>query len=151
MGENWKVGGGGSSGGGGSFDKDAHEGHLVFAIGVESRPDQQTRFGSADAAACEYWGCIDDSTVVEDYLLFGAALVPVVVSDSEAGFEVVCGRLVKGTASGGHNAPWLLETPTSEDFELVAKWLDDHATRLKSGRILIEPATADVSGDDEPF
>lgn len=148
---NWNVGGGGSSGGGGSFDKDAHEGHLVFAIGVESRPDMQTRFGTSDAAHCAYWGCVDDSTVVEDYLLFGAALVPVVVSDSEAGFDAVCGRLVKGTASGGHSAPWLLETPTAEDQELLSKWLDDHATRLKSGRIVIEPVEPTSSTDDEPF
>lgn len=155
----WKIGGGTGSGSG-TFDKAEHEDHLLFAIGVELLPDQTTRFGTADAAACAYFGCIDDSTVLADYLLFGTALVPIFVSDAEAGFEVACGRLVKGQAKGGQNPPWLLETPTSEDLAAVGEWLDKHATRLRSGKIVIELDTLEsgISGtsgtsadDDEPF
>lgn len=155
----WKIGTG-SAGGGGSFDKEEHEGHLIFAIGVELREGMQTRFGVADAAACTYFGCVDDNVCVEDYLLFGTALVPVLVADAQAGFDVCCGRLVKGRASGSQNPPWLLETPTPEDQELMSKWLDAHATRLRSGKILVEleeaprtsaPAVTTAPEDEEPF
>jgi hypothetical protein len=147
--EKWNVGTG--SEGGGKFDKGEHEGHLIFGAGVELE-EVKTSFNpeGVDAARCAYFGCIDDDLVVEDYLLFGTALVPVFVADAKAGHEVTTGRLVKGRASGSQNAPWLLETPSEEDVALVRKWLDAHATRLKSGRLNIEAAVAAAPAETTP-
>lgn len=138
----WDIRGPGTGSGGG-FEKDKHEGHLVIAIGAEPRPDTETRFGTTDAALCRYWVCVDDSLVLKDYLLFGAALVPRVLEVVEAGGEIVSGRLVRGEAKAGQSAAWLLTFPDDHEIELASKWLDAHAVRMPSGRIEIEiPAPA---------
>jgi hypothetical protein len=147
MSEDWKIAKPGQSMA--DFDKATHEGHLLAAVGIEEQKDVSTKFGLTDSALCRYLVCIDDGLVLKNYPVFGAALVPRLVEGQAEG-EIVAGRLGRGTAKAGQSAAWLLLDPSDEDLALVRKFFDDHAVRMPSGRIEIEPP-APTAPTDESF
>lgn len=147
----WDIRGPGSGSTNELGSKDDHLHHLQIAVGAESRPDTPTRFGTADAALCRYWVCVDCGLVAKDYMLFGMALVPRVLEAAEAGAELVCGRFDRAQAKAGQSAAWILTFPDENDLELAGKWLDAHAVRMPSGRIEIEVPASYGAADSEPF
>jgi hypothetical protein len=118
------------------YDKHAHDDHLLIVI--EPKLEQvTTRFGDADTAHCSYIVCLDhDAPVIEaDSMIFGAALVPAL---TDAGDELVVGRLGQASGKTGHNF-WLLYDPSEEDMKSAKEWLDSNATRSPAtGRIMID-------------
>jgi hypothetical protein len=120
--------------GGGGFDKAAHEEHtLVFVEPVAEA--MSTSFGDTTGAKCSYVVCLDDDLVEADVVIFGTALQPAI---TDSGEEIVVGHLVKGNAKPGRSAPWLLEDPTDEELARAETFFATRATRLPSGRIVIE-------------
>jgi hypothetical protein len=128
----FRIGKPGSSNSG--FSKDDHLDHLLGFVEPQAE-EVSTSFGDTTAAHCSYVFCVDDGTVESDPLIFGSALVPRLVDVEE---EVVAGRLAKGLAKPGRSAPWLLDDPTDADLEAVEAFLEANATRLPSGRIVME-------------
>jgi hypothetical protein len=132
------------AGGAGGFKKDDHEGHLLAFVGITLEEGVSTVHGDADAVRVETLVCLDDPALFNDQMMFGAALVPRL---SEAEGDIITGRLVKGEAKAGRNAPWLLSDPDDDDMKQVDDFFDENATRLKSGRIIVELPPAE---DDDP-
>jgi hypothetical protein len=125
-------------GGRAGFVKDDHEEHLLAFVGVTLEEDTDTAFGSTNAARVETVVCLDHPLVLHDQLIFGAALVPRLTEVEDGDSEIVLGRLVKGNAMPGRNAPWLLEDPTDTDEKRCEEFFEQYANRLKSGRIVVE-------------
>jgi hypothetical protein len=121
------------------FDKNAHIEHLLIAVEPEAQ-EMETSYGPATAAHCSYVACVDCGTVDADVLLFGTALVPRLL-DVEEG--LVAGRLCQGQAKAGRQPPWLLEDPSDGDIAQAEAFLERCATRLPSGRIVMEPPRPD--------
>jgi hypothetical protein len=119
---------------GGGFDKAAHEGELLAFV---SPTDEltNTAYGESTAARCAYVVNLDKLEVFEDVLLFGAALAPRLYESTET---IVAGRLVKGEAQPGRNAPWLLEDPTDEELGVAEAFFESFATQLPSGRLVLD-------------
>jgi hypothetical protein len=135
---------GGNGGSGGGFRKDDHEGHLLAFIGISYQESVSTVHGDTDAVVIETLVCLDDIQLWNDQMIFGAALVPRL---AEAEGDIIGGRLVKGEAKAGRNAPWLLVEPDDDDMKHMDEFFDENATRLKSGRIIVELPPTD---DDDP-
>jgi hypothetical protein len=131
--------------GGGGFNKDDHLDHLLGFVEPQAE-EVSTSFGEAVAARCSYIFCCDDATVDSDVLLFGSVIAPRLC---EAEDEVVAGRLTKGLAKPGRSAPWLLDDPTDDDLDAVEAFLEANATRLPSGKIVMEAPRK--PGDPERF
>jgi hypothetical protein len=130
--------------GSGGFDKKEHEGHLC--IFVEPKAEEMTtRYEKeATAARCSYTCCLECRSVVSDALLFGAVLVPQLTNGGE---ELVVGKLGQGEAKAGQNAPWLLWDPTEEEEAKAEAFLERYATRLQSGKVVVEQPPP----EEEPF
>ncbi len=118
------------------FVKDDHEDHLLAFVTPRLEPNVSTSFGDSDAAHIDTLVCLVCSSVDTDQLMFGAALVPRLCGGFEA--EIVLGRLVRGNAKPGRSAPWLLEEAAPEDEQRAGEFFAKHATRLKSGVIVVE-------------
>jgi hypothetical protein len=119
-----------------SFSKDDHEGHLLAFVVPKLEPNVSTSFGESDAAHVETLVCFDHPMVLTDQMIFGAALVPRLTGNPDV--EIVLGRLSKGTAKPGRSAPWLLDEATADDEARAQAFFATHATRLKSGAIVVE-------------
>jgi hypothetical protein len=118
------------------FVKADHENHLLAFVTPRLEPKVSTSFGDSDAAHVDTVVCLDCPSVDTDQLLFGDALVPRLCGGFEA--EIVLGRLVRGNAKPGRSAPWLLEEAAPEDEQHAGEFFAKHATRLKSGVIVVE-------------
>jgi hypothetical protein len=80
------------------------------------------------------------------------ALVPRLV-DADDG-AVVVGRLVRGEAKPGRNAPWLLEDPDEKDLTKAQAFVDQYGSQAKSGAISLDVKAIERDGpqfDDEKF
>jgi hypothetical protein len=118
----------------GRFTKDDHLEHLLCFVDREAA-DVATAHGDTTACRCGYVVCIDDETVDADVLIFGTALAPNLI---EATDEVVVARLAKGNATPGRNPPWILEDASPADMKAAEKYFAEHASRMPSGRIVVE-------------
>lgn len=128
------------------FSKDEHEDHLLAFVGITLEEAVSTSFGESDAAHVESVVCLTHPVVYHDQMIFGTALVPRLTELDDKDADMVLGRLVKGDAKPGRNAPWLLEDPTDEDEARCEEFFEQYASRLKSGRIVVEF----ISGGDDP-
>lgn len=126
--------------GGGKWDKDAHLDHLhlFVANGGFHAEDVETSFGTSPAVKVDHVVCVKCGDVVDDLLVFGAALAPR-LDGAEAG--VVVGRLGQGLAKPGRSAPWTLDDPTDDDLATAERFLEQYATSLPSGRIVLDVDT----------
>jgi hypothetical protein len=134
-------------------DKADHEGHLVMAVGAVYDL-VETSFGASDAARCGYFGCVDCLDFAADQLIFGRALVPRLTEVEDS--DVVVGRLVKGEAKPGRNAPWLLEDPSDDDLAAAEALLEEFGSQSKSGAIALDlkamaTAAAKKAADPDDF
>jgi hypothetical protein len=128
------------------FNKEEHVSHLCLFI--EPKGEETPGFsgdGTQLAARCHYIVCVTCDLVLSDFAFFGNAIVPKIIT---AG-EIVAGRLALGTARGDRNAPYLLTDPTNDDLRIVEAFLDERATRMPSGKIIIEPKPADDDDTEE--
>ncbi len=129
------------------FNKADHEDRLLLFVAPDLAEGIETQFGTANAAEVAYIVVLDGptaGTVWKEALLFGSALVPALTNDTG---EIVAGRLVKGEAKPGKNAPWLIEAPTAQDEKLAQAWLDDSIAtgvmkRKPNGSIVIDTDVA---------
>lgn len=139
-------------GGGDRFPRDQHLEHLVLHIAEKFTAEEvETVHGVQSAVPVEHIICADCIGVWSDQLVFGAAIVPRL--DGAAG--VVVGRLGQGLAKPGRNPAWTLDDPTDGDLERAEQFLEQYASTLPSGRIVvdvreIERARAEHD-DEEPF
>jgi len=125
------------------FEKADHEDELLHFVAPELAENVETQFGTTDAAEVAYIVVLSGETagdVHRDALLFGQVLVPALTGGDS---ELVLGRLVKGEAKPGKNAPWLLEAPSAADEKLAAAWIKDSVAtgvlkRKTSGSIIID-------------
>jgi hypothetical protein len=119
------------------FDKHAHDEHLLIV--VEPKLEAvTTRFGDSEACHASYVVCLDEEPVhVEpDPMVFGTALVPAL---TDAGDELVVGRLGMANSDKSGRSFWLLYDPSEDDLARARKWLDDNATRSPATqRIMID-------------
>jgi hypothetical protein len=137
--------------GGGKWDKDAHLDHLhVFVANDGFGAEQvETSFGESAAVKVDHVICVRCREVVDDLLVFGAALVPRL---DGAESSIVVGRLGQGLAKPGRSAPWTLDDPTDEDLATAERFLERYATTLPSGKIVLDHETIAKDRDsDEPF
>jgi hypothetical protein len=141
----------------GGFDKDRHNDHLLAF--VQPRAEQQPSFSDSTkmqtVARSGFVVCVDCGTASADVLWFTSQIVPRLLDTRQ---DVVVGRLGQGLARAGRSAPWLLDEPTDADLVEVGRFLEKHATRLKSGVIVVEAPEEgddddidDQPDDDEPF
>ena len=123
--------------GGGKWDKEAHLDHLhlFIARGEFTAKDTETSFGTSPAVEVEYLVCLDDHTVWDELLVFGAALAPRLAG---AESSVVVGRLGQGLAKPGRSAPWTLDDPTDADLAKAEEFLERYATTMPSGRVVLD-------------
>jgi hypothetical protein len=129
---------------GGGFDKEAHCDHLIAFI-QPTAEEATTSFGDSTAARCSYVACLDCNTVMSDVLIFGSVLVPRLVGTDD---DVVVTRLGKGLAKPGRSPAWIPDNPTDADISQVEAFLEKHATRLKSGAIVVETPEPQDERDD---
>lgn len=129
------------------FNKDDNEGNLILFIAPELLEGVETAHGVSNCAEMAYMIVLDGDdpgAVWTKTRLWGAALVPALTEDEA---ELVLGRLVKGTAQRGKNAPWLLEQPTADDEKAAEVWIAEAVdagvlSRKRNGRIVIDPEAA---------
>lgn len=145
-----------SSGGGDQWDKGAHVDHLHLFVAADgfTADDVDTSYGVSPAVKVDAVVCCDCVQLWDDQLIFGAALVPR-LDGNEPG--VVVGRLGQGLAKPGRSAPWVLDDPTDDDLAAAEAFLEQYATVLPSGAIVVDaralravPAATNPS-DDEPY
>lgn len=137
--------------GGGKWDKDAHLDHLhlFIANGGFHAEDVETSFGTSPAVKVDHVVCVGCREVIDDLLVFGAALAPR-LDGADAG--VVVGRLGQGLAKPGRSAPWTLDDPADDDLATAEKFLEQYATSLPSGKIVLDHESIAKDRDaDEPF
>lgn len=137
--------------GGGSDDKfprDQHLEHLVLHIAETFTAEQvDTVHGPKDAVPVDHIICTDCLEVWSDQLVFGAAVVPR-LNGAEGG--VVVGRLGQGLARPGRSAPWTLDDPTDADLDQAEKFLQEYASTLRSGRIVIDTKAIAEARNGDP-
>lgn len=123
--------------GGGQWDKQFHLDHLhVFiANGGFSAEDVETSFGTSGAIKCDHIVCVGCREVIDDQLVFGAALVPRL---DGAESNIVVGRLGQGLAKPGRSAPWVLDDPTDDDLATAERFLERFASTLPSGKVVLD-------------
>lgn len=116
-----------------------HLGELTAFVDVTLAEGVGQDFGNGpdDAADCSYIVTLDGKeadTVYEDAWVFGKALVPAL---TRAETQIIVGRVVKGEAKPGRNAPYLLDDPTDEDLATAQEWFSAHASQDAAGGVLI--------------
>jgi hypothetical protein len=130
----FRIGGPAARGG---FPKDEHLNHLLAF--VEPRSETTTKFdgtGTQTAAVCSYVVCVPCRRVFTEQTIYGEALAPRLV-DTES--EVVVGTLAQAQSRmPGRNPAWILDDPTDTDIGAVQGFLTEYASRLKSGKIVVE-------------
>jgi hypothetical protein len=127
------------------FNKEEHVSHVI--VFVDPKAEEALGFdgeGTQPAARCGYVACVNCGLVLSDFVFFANAIVPKIV----AAGEIVAGQLVRGTARGDRSAPYLLADPSNDDLRTVEAFLEERATRMPSGKIVIEsqPAGRDDAG-----
>lgn len=86
--------------------------HLV--IFRDPQPgEKETKHGVADIARCAEVIDLDTGNTWRDVVVFGSVIVRQLTT-GPAGDRL--GRVGKGEAAGGKNAPWILEDPTEADI-----------------------------------
>lgn len=128
------------------FNAKDHPDKLVMFVGHRKDIYDGT-WGPVDIAVCELIAVIGDKASEEPLLyrdawVFGKRLAPQVFNSDGP----VLGRLTKGEAKKGQNAPWVLEDPTAKDLKLAkafaAQFLDE------DGKVRW---VADYGPDEAPF
>ena len=105
-----------------------YEGQLLLLKPTELRENINTKIGQADAVVVEMTILDGDeaSTTHTDVLVFGKALQGQLRGKIGTG-RMVLGRLGKGIAKPGMDAPWVLQEPTEADKKLARSFLSINA------------------------
>ena len=118
------------------FDKLEYENVLIAVIHPYGK-QVDSQFGETTAAFMKYIVVLegaDAGRVFEGAALFGTVLVPALLDADSA---IIVGKLVQGKAKGGHNAPWLWEDGSADDFAVAGAWFDANAKKDADGTIAI--------------
>ena len=96
-------------------DNYSHRGCLDHLVGYYDPQlvEVETKHGVRDAARCARIVDFDTGHEWTDALVFGSVFVRQLTT-GPAGARL--GRVAQGEASGGKNAPWVLEDPTDADI-----------------------------------
>jgi hypothetical protein len=115
---------------GDKFECDQYEGALLLFYPTEhfsaiptkfDRPGQPpTQAVDTHIVALDRPDLTGKPTLLRDARIFGRALVPQL--KGAVGGKAVLGRLARGQAQGGNNAPWILKDPTEQDAALARQW-----------------------------
>lgn len=108
-------------------------GALVVFIGCHLEPEVNTAYGKTSAARVDIAVPLDGEDageVFKDSLIFGKVLVP---SLTNADGDIVVGRIAKGDAKPGQNAPYILEDPSKKEEKAVLEWLEENIEETERG------------------
>lgn len=114
------------------------EGQLLVIEPLSFEPQVSTTNGIKDAVRANVYALRSptESEDFEDALIFGAVLMP--QAKRSLGLKLA-GRLIKGKADPGKNAPWILDAATPDDLAKAAAW---QAARAASGFTSAPPPAA---------
>jgi hypothetical protein len=124
----------GPPGPGGGFDKAAHVEHVLTFVNPVAE-DRDGRDGSYSVALCTFVVCHTCRLALTDVPVSGKALAPRI---NNGGSEIVAGVLVTGEAKAGRNPAYLLEEASAEQLDAVADDYAKFATKLPSGKIVVD-------------
>lgn len=121
-----------------------HVGDLVVFIGVTLETDLDTQFGKTNAARVQIAVPLDGESageVFHDSLIFGKAVVPMLVN-SEGDSDIVVGRVGLGEVKkAGQNAPYVLQGATEDEEAKTVKWLEANIEQDADGKYSIKEAS----------
>lgn len=115
------------------FDLGANEGALLMITPTEYKEGIATSFGEKTAVEADVV-ILDGPNAGEN--IDGALIFPLVLQGQLRKFigsgQVVLGRLGKGQAKQGQQAPWKLSDSTPEDQQIAQQWFNQNANDLPS-------------------
>ncbi len=130
---------------GDKLDLKAINGALLHITVKDIVRDIPTVHGISDAVSADV--VVLDGTgkgdTYEDTLIFPKVLRSVLGQVVGTADPVVIGRLGQGEAKPGKSAPWVLQVPTAEDFEVAKRYENRPGAAAKPAPV----AVADTAGD----
>lgn len=127
-----------------------HEGDLLLFRVLEVKEDVQTAYGEKEATVCDVFVVDGDAagTVYKRTMIFQLVLQGQLRPFRENN-RMLLGRVGKGEAKKGQNAPWKIQDPTDEDKRLAFEYLTSAQEEKAPAKV---PATAGkASAAGSPF
>jgi hypothetical protein len=120
----------------GRWNKHLHLDHLHLFVGDDTFTAEtvDTANGPAKAVKVGDIVCLDCLQPWKDQLVFGARLIPRL----DGAEPPVPGRLGQGLARPGKSPAWILDDATSGDKKQAEDFLEQYATTLPSGKIMLD-------------